>query len=313
MAQLDAQVVERHARLSQWFAGRFAPAVVLGTGALALSLLLMISGGVNSQFSVLVPLFPFFGVLLAGRTQTLCILAFWVVLVAIGTIYNASLPGIVGEAVAGGEVVSRGVWLIIALIGSTFFALHFDKLLSRLQARLQLQASQDPLTCVANRRALDEFLDRELVRRTRSGSSLSLLMIDVDHFKRINDQLGRGAGDLCLQQVAQALEDNTRAGQDLVARFGGEEFVVVLTETNMAQAYRVAENIRGAVANLRVKTQPDDQSLVTVTVGCATADHETTADALFKTAGRALFRGKTQGSNCVVWPVLVDQPPGVIA
>ncbi|MBY0466588.1 MAG: diguanylate cyclase [Burkholderiales bacterium] len=166
---------------------------------------------------------------------------------------------------------------------------------------LEAMVRLDPLTQVANRRAMDEHLDTELNRARRYGAPVSLLMIDVDHFKAYNDHYGHVAGDSCLQAVAQAISSSVNRAGELVARYGGEEFAVVLPDVDAQQALAIAERTCAAVrvAGLAHAARPDSIDVVTVSIGvacvqtqvveqgAATAD-DTAQVALFSGAGDAL-------------------------
>ena len=136
---------------------------------------------------------------------------------------------------------------------------------------LEAMVRLDPLTQVANRRAMDEHLDTELNRARRYGSPVSLLMVDVDHFKAFNDHYGHVAGDSCLQAVAQAISASVNRAGELVARYGGEEFAVVLPDVDAQQAFAIAERTCAAVraACLAHAARPDGVELVTVSIGVA--------------------------------------------
>jgi len=141
----------------------------------------------------------------------------------------------------------------------------------RLNMRLKDISYLDGLTGVPNRRKLEEHLSREWDRAKKSGQPLSLLMVDIDFFKRYNDLLGHLEGDECLRKVAQEINRHVRSGMDLVARYGGEEFAVVLPETNGKQAQSIAERIRKDVENLRIPHPASKVSrYITVSVGVAT-------------------------------------------
>lgn len=161
----------------------------------------------------------------------------------------------------------------------------------------------DTLTGLANRRQLDDTLEREWLRMKRNSRPLSVIMCDVDYFKIYNDNLGHQAGDLALQAVARALRETVVRPGDLVARYGGEEFAVVLPETNEAGACRVAESIRQAVMALglpHVAAQAGD--VVTLSLGVATVvDYgpDLTPAWLLSQADQALYRAKGAGRNRV--------------
>lgn len=156
----------------------------------------------------------------------------------------------------------------------------------------------DDLTGVHNRRWLNEMLERQLSRAASSRRPLSLLMLDVDHFKRFNDSFGHLQGDCALRAVARALTLHVRP-TDQVARFGGEEFCVVLSDTDLAGALIVAERLREAVAETIVLGN-DQRPLpsVTISVGAAQAQAEASGQDLLYAADAALYRAK-RTRNCV--------------
>jgi diguanylate cyclase (GGDEF)-like protein len=159
----------------------------------------------------------------------------------------------------------------------------------------------DGLTEIHNKRYLLEYLDRELARCERYGRPLSLVLFDIDRFKRINDDLGHLAGDAVLRQMSFCVREKVRK-EELFARYGGEEFAAVLPETPCEDATLFAERIREAVADHRFGY--DGEVIpVTVSVGVATTAAEVPRPAeLISWADRALYRAKHDGRNCVrVW------------
>lgn len=162
----------------------------------------------------------------------------------------------------------------------------------RTLARLALV---DPLTELANRRAVEVDLEREWKRTTRSGRPLACLVIDIDRFKAVNDRLGHLAGDQVLRRVGRAIENATRLS-DRVFRWGGDEFVVLLPSTTGPTALYVAERIRRAVSAPGVTSEP-----VTVSIGVAVTPHGAiaTREDLVEIADRALGRAKALGRNRV--------------
>nr|WP_314545189.1 diguanylate cyclase [uncultured Massilia sp.] len=167
---------------------------------------------------------------------------------------------------------------------------------------LQRAAMVDPLTRIANRRHFDTFLDQEWQRAIRSGRPLSLLVLDVDHFKQYNDTLGHAAGDVCLQKVAQALQEHALRPTELAARYGGEEFVLLLADTPSEGATLLAETIRAAVEALEVPNPRSPTSpWLTVSVGAATIvpTQLDQIEHLFVHADRAMYAAKAAGRNRV--------------
>lgn len=170
--------------------------------------------------------------------------------------------------------------------------------LEEANARLESLASTDGLTGLNNHRSFQEALRRELKRSRREGTSLSLIMLDVDHFKAYNDSFGHPAGDAVLQDVAKLLVECARE-TDLVARYGGEEFVVVLPCTGMVGAEHVAERIRSAIEKYRWPKRS-----VTVSLGVAVLNENIdTAAELLQRADEALYQSKRQGRNQVTCAV----------
>lgn len=140
---------------------------------------------------------------------------------------------------------------------------------------LRRMVSLDSLTGIANRRAFDAALDLERRRACRSKAPVSLLLIDVDYFKRFNDHYGHQAGDDCLRMVAAALTANVRRPGELAARYGGEEFAVILPSCDPASALELAEKVRASVAALRIPHAASDVSdSVTISIGVASLELE---------------------------------------
>jgi len=173
-----------------------------------------------------------------------------------------------------------------------------DALEQQATRRLYESAVLDPLTRVHNRRYLDERLEEELAFAQRHHTCLSLLLLDIDHFKRINDTLGHQAGDAVLRVVAGTLHKMIRT-EDLVARYGGEEFVVVARGIDAANAMIFAERIRRLVAGLSIPWEGRPVH-VTVSIGVATFSVERRygrSTDLVEDADRALYRAKESGRN----------------
>ncbi len=173
-----------------------------------------------------------------------------------------------------------------------------DKLQDAFHTVEQL-AMVDGLTGVANRRLLDETLNREWMRALRDGTSLSLLLIDVDFFKLYNDLYGHLAGDSCLQLIANTIQENLRRPPDLLARYGGEEFVVILPNTPHAGAEKMSEKILKTVEQCAIPHRGSPYGAVTVSLGCATmiATMESSPKDLVKAADDAMYRAKANGRN----------------
>lgn len=169
-----------------------------------------------------------------------------------------------------------------------------------LRETLRLQSLRDPLTGLFNRRYLEENLNRELQRCARRGLPLTVMMLDVDHFKSFNDEHGHAAGDALLSQIGQTLGSLVRE-EDIACRYGGEEFTVVLPEAGAEEAALRAEGIRGEIGSTTVNHLRSTLGPRTISIGVATfpADGDTPAQLLAK-ADRALYEAKAQGRDRVV-------------
>ena len=173
----------------------------------------------------------------------------------------------------------------------------------RLAEQMQQMSREDGLTGLANRRHFDEVLAREWLRGQRDGSALSLMFIDVDHFKRFNDQHGHQIGDDCLRKIADTLKEFARRPGDMAARYGGEEFVMIYPQTGPEALREIAEQIREAVSELGIIHQHEGRDKpVTISVGLATMLPEASSqpEQLVERADHALYQAKRQGRDRVV-------------
>jgi diguanylate cyclase (GGDEF)-like protein len=170
----------------------------------------------------------------------------------------------------------------------------------RLRETLREQSARDQLTGLFNRRYMEESLDRELLRASRQGYSLGLLMMDLDHFKDLNDGFGHAAGDLLLRAVGDFLGASVR-GDDVACRFGGEEFVAILPRASVENTRRRAEALRVGMRDLRLEPSGPLLPSVTVSIGVAcSSDHGDTSEQLIHAADMALYRAKAGGRDQVV-------------
>ncbi|MGK5064256.1 diguanylate cyclase [Janthinobacterium sp. LB3P112] len=189
-------------------------------------------------------------------------------------------------------------------INDVTIAVGREKLLREQTMVLRSQTFSDGLTGIANRRHFDVAIEREMRRAMRTSSPLSLLMIDIDHFKDYNDHYGHQQGDDCLIRVAAELAAMLQRPTDLLARYGGEEFAAILPDTDAAQALRMAEAIRQHAADLRIAHAKTGNAVkhITVSIGIATRQPQQplTISALIGAADRALYLAKGAGRNRVM-------------
>lgn len=182
---------------------------------------------------------------------------------------------------------------------------HRKEAEDRLQSaynELEILAAIDPLTGVANRRHFDAVLDSEWRRAIRTGTSIAMLLLDVDFFKNYNDIYGHIMGDDCLRDIAATTSQCIRSATDLVARFGGEEFAVILPETDEQGATALAERIRAAVQSHCVRHAGNVHGVVTISIGCAAMapTRGSSSIPLIEAADKALYHAKNNGRNAVI-------------
>jgi len=173
--------------------------------------------------------------------------------------------------------------------------------LANLQLRetLREQSIRDPLTRLFNRRFLEESLERELQLATRKHQPLTVLFVDLDHFKTFNDAFGHDAGDTVLQHLAQLFCSFFRA-TDICCRYGGEEFAIILPESSAWDALIRAESLRDEVKKLRLQHMKQPLGPISISVGIATfPDHATSSSQLLAAADRCLYESKTRGRDRV--------------
>lgn len=178
-----------------------------------------------------------------------------------------------------------------------------ERELEALKDKFELLSNLDGLTGIANRRRFDKAFDAEWLRARREQRPVSLLMIDIDHFKKYNDTYGHLQGDACLRAVARAVAGSMHRPADLAARFGGEEFVALLPNTDLPGARAIAQQVQQLVEELELEHKSSEVSpLVTVSVGgaCALPGQDMASDALIHAADTALYAAKHAGRNRIV-------------
>ncbi|WP_408956463.1 diguanylate cyclase [Natroniella sp. ANB-PHB2] len=177
-----------------------------------------------------------------------------------------------------------------------------NKEIEEANKKLEKMASSDGLTGLANRRFFNNKLEEEWKRSKRKMTPLALIMIDIDYFKEYNDTYGHQAGDECLQKIAQKFEELVLRPADLVARYGGEEFAVILPETGLSGAVKVAERLRIGVESLKLphqKSQISDYVTISAGVAIAKPNNDDGLEKLVKVADAALYLAKEEGRKQV--------------
>ncbi|MFN2267825.1 MAG: diguanylate cyclase domain-containing protein [Desulfonatronovibrio sp.] len=174
--------------------------------------------------------------------------------------------------------------------------------LKRYRDYLENISMKDGLTGVPNRRKMDEYLEQEWKRSKRKNKPISLLMLDIDHFKLYNDNYGHSQGDECLKKIASAIEKSLSRPADLAARFGGEEFVCILPETDEQGAKVIARRVQKNIKELSIPHEysPVD-SLITLSIGIATTnpDESASQEDLLNNADQMLYQAKNSGRNLI--------------
>jgi len=189
------------------------------------------------------------------------------------------------------EFLTINFSLFLTAVFSYIIFDNYDKT----NSKLALLASIDPLTLSGNRRALDIKLEKILIDQKRAYSNVSLLLVDVDHFKKINDNYGHASGDKVLVQLVALIQKHSRSLDDLY-RYGGEEFILLPLNVNLAEAKPVAEKLCTLIAESAFV----DDIAVTVSIGVAQYRQGETAEAWISRADAALYLAKDSGRNCVV-------------
>jgi diguanylate cyclase (GGDEF)-like protein len=191
-----------------------------------------------------------------------------------------------------------GTARILVSINDVTEAVVRSSALAELAQQLKEQTTRDPLTGAFNRRFMWEWLGGQLHLASRSKQPMACLMIDIDHFKRINDEQGHEAGDAVLKHFSSVVDEHLR-GSDILVRYGGEEFVVLLPSCDLAQGVDVARRVRAAVAASACPPLEAGAVTCSIGVGCWNGDSMATGAELMREADRQLYRAKNSGRNRV--------------
>ncbi len=302
---LTAELLRRHHRVAT-VALLPVVAIVMGLPPLA-----YYNGGLNAPILSLATAIPILATFFLGTRRAILIGA-----VVILEIVGLAMAAEFGWAAPRPMVLplAKGGIIVIFVVLNLFIASvyeierkHAEGRLRALAAELYQASIRDPLTQAFNRRHFAERLAEELAYARRHDTYVGVLVLDADHFKRVNDTHGHKAGDVVLQGIARLLREATRA-EDIVARYGGEEFVVLLRDARPNQAALVAERIRRSVAGCHFEHQ-GTQIAVTVSVGTAAVQGaEAREETLLPVADSRLYAAKSAGRNCVVSDGLFTMP-----
>jgi len=197
-------------------------------------------------------------------------------------------------------VVLSGVGLVffVFAVASAVSARRAQNQFFALAEELERTGRTDPLTALPNRRCFEDTLSAEIARAGRTGAALSLAIVDLDFFKRINDTFGHPTGDEVLRAVAATARATVR-GHDMLARIGGEEFAIVMPETNAAEAKSASNRVRTAIAGDPILLQSGERVSVTASAGAAALKPGESATDLLARADAALYEAKNAGRNTV--------------
>jgi two-component system cell cycle response regulator len=194
---------------------------------------------------------------------------------------------------------------LVARVASGMRILRLEEQLMQAQQQMEILAMRDGLTGLLNRRAIEEYAESEFNISGRKERAMSVILLDIDHFKKINDRFGHKTGDFALQQVAKVLKDDLR-NYDRVGRWGGEEFILILPDTQLMDAVTVAERIRIRIAEMKISLETGETFSVHVSLGVAcTINQFSSLAKLIDAADQTMYLAKQTGRNrvCIFEPV----------
>ena len=279
-----------------------AAKILVITGLIGLAFSSVNSGGFGAPIVLLAPIIPIMTVLLINK-RAAC-MSLGMVCFILAVIFVLGIYGYVPENLADPKLILLGEYIVLTCLCliTTWVVSSYSSISQTLLVKLEKQSNIDYLTGISNRRAIETRLLLEVGRARRSDTWLSFIMADVDFFKLYNDSNGHQAGDDCLKDIARLINDCCERPTDVVGRFGGEEFAIILPDTDTEGARRVAENLRKTIMNTNIPYGPQNNNPVTLTLGTVSAKGNTLdgIEKLFTEADAALYKGKDQGRNCVV-------------
>lgn len=280
---------------------KYSATILITMSKIILVPMLTVSGGINSQFMPVVLLMPFIFMLIGGFNYAIISIAFWSIAWLIFFFIGPTSYDLTSNIWDEGKAASATLWLTVANFLSLMIILKIENINRRQQNNLLELANSDALTDIFNRRGLIEVLERELLYSQTSKKELSLMFIDIDYFKKFNDFHGHDEGDIALKRIAACLKEQISSEKDTIARFGGEEFVVILKEASHAKAFEIAEQMREAVMDLALFYGSKSSNRTSITIGLYTTDCiNENQKTVLKKADQALYQGKESGRNKTV-------------
>ncbi|WP_299204724.1 diguanylate cyclase [uncultured Amphritea sp.] len=230
------------------------------------------------------------------RNPSDVILAYTCLFMAIVVASRSLLLTFTPELFSATIISSQIIWPAFSVVSGVFALLSFTE---EAQSKLQQESNTDQLTGLANRRSMDNILEKEWARANRHQRPLAVVMLDVDFFKDYNDHYGHQAGDNCLQRVADVLLKSVQRAGEVAARYGGEEFLLILPDTDESTARQTAEKICASIAEFQIPHQYSPLEIITLSAGVAALSNQNykNIEELLLAADSALYQAKRNGRN----------------
>jgi diguanylate cyclase (GGDEF)-like protein len=258
------------------------------------------TGAFKGPIVYLAPMLPVLSVLLLDRRAGL--IGLLAIVLSLSVLALSQYFGLTADILLGetGTLISDFSVLLCCCLVTSWIVWDFARKSNEFAEENLRNANTDFLTGLANRRKITEALEDEVKRAGRSGGWLSLILIDVDHFKRYNDSNGHRAGDECLVMVANVITSFAMRSVDVAGRFGGDEFILILPNTDSSAACDIADKIRRQMQNRKSPVGFSDQLSLTLGVVSLAGEAIESPEGTIQLADRALYHGKAQGGDCVV-------------
>lgn len=276
--------------------------LLVAIATIFLSVIATITGGLNSPIIILFPVVPIAASLLFKGPINWLLSGFFIALTIAYTFFDSTRFSAINMTLTDEEnTLVRAGWIIVGTFVVTTFAAFFSVENRKLTEELHKKAHMDYLTHLPNRRGVEEHLEAEIESAKNMGHWMSVIMIDIDHFKKYNDINGHARGDECIRLVAEKLNNHLSEPEEFVGRYGGEEFIVTLRSPDPDTALEKAEALRKEIEDMNIMYGPDCQNPVTITLGCYTLEARKVGviDKLIYEADHALYLGKAGGRNQV--------------